>query len=83
MVVGNRQVKSLQARQKGGATEERLLKPVLCRSVEVTVLNTACTLMPEALLPTVTGDRVAAQCSLDVSPPLILDTQGGASLHLS
>lgn len=58
-VVGNRQVKSLQARQKGEAAEELLpLKPVLGHPVEVTVLKTACTLMPEALLPTEIGERV-------------------------
>lgn len=82
MVVGNRQVKSLQARQKGGVTEELLLTPVLGHYVEVTVLKTACTLMPEALLPTVMGDSVVTQCSLDVSPPLTLYIQGGASLFI-
>lgn len=82
MVVGNRQVKSLQARQKGGATEELLLTPVLGHSVEVTVLKTACTLMPEALLPTMMGDSVVAQCSLDISPPIV-HPRWGQSFHLS
>lgn len=82
MVVGNRQVKSLQTRQKGGATQELLLKPVLGHSVEVTVLKTACTLMSEAFLPTVMGDSAATQCSLDISPPLTLYIQGGASVFI-
>lgn len=80
MVVGNRQVKSLQVRQRGGATEELLLRPMLGHPGSHCT-QTACTLMPEALLPTVMGDSVAVQSSLDISPLFTLYIQG-ASLFI-